>query len=278
MNSGDRRRSILIFDSGLGGLSALPQLRSAFPDDDVHYLADDAFFPLGDKSPESLRARLLDLLPRYVRRLEPRFVALACNTGFLAAGEALRAALPVPVFGCTPPVGAARAASQTGLASVIATPATVALLREQWGGDADDLVLVASQDLAPAVEDYFRGDRSARARILRETERCFVERAGRRVDVVTLGCTHYALVIDVMREAAPWPTIFIESNVDLPLEVKSLSENNAANARSPRSARGTVFLQLTSESAPSPAWEAAFNFIGETAKVRERWINQPLVF
>jgi len=247
MIDGDPQRPILIFDSGLGGLSVLPQVLNAFPGQDIHYVADDAFFPFGDKAPDAVRARLLEILPRYVRRVAPHCVVLACNTGCLLAGEDLAASLPVPVYGCMPQIHAALDLSRTGLVAVIATPNTISVLQRSESDRARDLVFVASEDFAPAVEDHLHGDLAAMARIEQELRRCFIERGGRRVDVVVLGCTHYALLGDRLLDLCLWSVALIGSAV-------SFSSGSAPSAGEEGAAQGRFFLELTSGDAPAPIW------------------------
>jgi glutamate racemase len=243
-------KPIMIFDSGLGGLSVLRCVMDVFPGQDIHYVADDAFFPFGDKEPDFVRARLLDILPGYVKQFDPSVLVLACNTGFLIAGEFLAQALPIPVYGCMPPIAKAVELSRSKLISVIATRNTIAILEKasESAQRSCQMLFVPSDDLAPAVEDFLRGDLSALARAEKELGRCFAERDGRRVDVVVLGCSHYPLLGDRLTEMAPWNVTFIDSAASMfPADVAQRSPGTSR-------ASGQFRLELTTGRAPEPVW------------------------
>jgi len=242
------QKSILIFDSGYGGLSVLKQVTEHFPNHLIHYVADDAFFPFGGKEPTMLRSHLLDILPEYVRKLNPGCLVLACNTGFLIAGEALARALPIPVYGCAPPLERAVELSRTKLVSVIATSNTVAVLKQSVREDHQGKFLfIASDDLAPAVEALLRGD-SVLDRIERELKKCFVKKHGRRVDVIVLACSHYPLIQEQLVALSPWPVVFIDSaNAIFASETSARSLQGLIDA-------SQVRIELTSGKAPDRIW------------------------
>ena len=97
---------ILIFDSGVGGLTVLAALRKVLPDAPVIYVADEAALPYGDKTEAEIAARVCGLLGRLAERFQPRLICIACNTASTIALGMVRAdclavgtALEVDVFG-----------------------------------------------------------------------------------------------------------------------------------------------------------------------------------
>src|SRR4028119_205527 len=98
-------RPILIFDSGVGGLSVVGAIRALLPNAPLVYAADSAGYPYGTKSAAVIEARVPALLGRLAERFDPELIVIACNTASTIALDAVRAALDLPVGG-TGPVGA----------------------------------------------------------------------------------------------------------------------------------------------------------------------------
>ena len=115
----------LIFDSGVGGLSIAQEIRRTLPELRQTYLADDAFRPYGEKTEESLRRRLPDLLVPICDMLRPDIVVIACNTASTTALPAIRASIDIPVVGVVPAIKPAAALSRTRSIAVLGTPGTV---------------------------------------------------------------------------------------------------------------------------------------------------------
>jgi glutamate racemase len=205
---------VLVFDSGLGGLTVLAELRAALPHARLVYAADDAAFPYGGLAEDVLVTRVVDVVGRLVTRHRPDLVVIACNTASTLCLPTLRATLAVPVVGTVPAIKPAAAATRSGHVAVLATPGTVKrdytrALIETFAGQAI-VTLVGATGLARLAEAHLKGEAVADAAVLEEIAPCFVERDGRRTDVVVLACTHYPLLIDTFRRVAPWPVAFID--------------------------------------------------------------------
>ena len=206
---------ILVFDSGLGGLTVLEQVRRARPDAAYVYAADDAAFPYGALSEERLVARVIAVMERLLARHAPDLVVIACNTASTLVLPALRQRFVTPFVGVVPPIKPAAALTRTRLVSLLATPGTVArsythdLVRSFAAHCA--VTLVGSKNLAGYAEAEMAGEPVSDAAILAEIEPCFVEGAdGRRTDVVCLSCTHYPLLLPRFERLAPWPVTWID--------------------------------------------------------------------
>ncbi|MFS8038100.1 glutamate racemase [Xanthobacter sp. AM11] len=205
---------ILVFDSGVGGLSVFREVARARPDARFVYAADDAAFPYGALSDEMLVARVSQVMDRLIGEVAPDLVVIACNTASTLALPSLRARHTVPFVGTVPAVKPACAASATRRVSVLATPGTVrrdytaALIREFAVGC--DVALVPSDALAGLAEAAMAGDEVDDADITAEIAPCFVSAGGRRTDTVVLACTHYPLILDRLERLAPWPVRWID--------------------------------------------------------------------
>ena len=206
---------ILVFDSGLGGLTVFAEILRARPDARFTYVADDAGFPYGRLSEAALVARVLDVMAALVARHAPDVVVVACNTASTLVMGPLRARFPDVAFvGTVPAIKPAAAASQSKMFSVLATPGTVArdytreLVREYAGHCA--VTLVGALKLAGLAERFMQGETVPDAAILAEIAPCFVSDGARRTDVVVLACTHYPLLIERFSALAPWPVTWID--------------------------------------------------------------------
>lgn len=118
-------RPVLLFDSGIGGLSILAPVRALLPTAPIVYAADSAGFPYGTRGEAEIAGRVPALLGRLVERYRPRLVVIACNTASTIALPAVRAALDVPVVGTVPAIKPAAQASRTRTIGVLGTEATV---------------------------------------------------------------------------------------------------------------------------------------------------------
>ena len=117
--------TILIFDSGLGGLTVLREVVAARPDAHYIYVADDAFFPYGHHGEDEIIARVVPLVGELIAVHEPDLVVIACNTASTLVMAHLRAAYTVPFVGTVPAIKPACAASVSKRVSVLGTEATV---------------------------------------------------------------------------------------------------------------------------------------------------------
>src|SRR5215471_9986052 len=206
--------TILVFDSGLGGLTVYREVARARPDARYVYAADDALFPYGAMEEDRLIARALDLMERLVAAHRPDLVVIACNTASTIVLPSLRAKLPVPFVGTVPAIKPACAASTTKRVSVLGTEATVkreytkALIRE-FAADCQ-VTLVGSARLAGLAEAALAGETIEDAAIAAEIAPCFVDDGTARTDTLVLACTHYPLLADRLARLAPWPVNFID--------------------------------------------------------------------
>ncbi len=206
---------VLLFDSGLGGLSVLREVRVRMAGRRLVYVADDRAFPYGDWPEPALAAHLRALFRDLVPRLRPCMVIVACNTASTLVLGDLRADHPaVPFVGTVPAIKPAAERTASGLVSVLATPGTVRRaytdeLVRSFAGRAR-VTLVGSERLAALAEASLRGETVPDAAIRAEIAPCFVERAGARTDIVVLACTHYPFLANRFRRLAPWPVDWLD--------------------------------------------------------------------
>lgn len=196
---------VLIFDSGVGGLSVLGAIRAVLPALPVVYAADNAGFPYGIRTESDIAARVPALLGRLVERYRPRLVVIACNTASTIALDAVRAGLDLPVVGTVPAIKPAAARSLTRVIGVLGTQATVRqpyVDRLSAEFAADCLVLRhGSARLVELAEARLRGAAVTARDVAPELGGLLRQPGGDRIDTVVLACTHFPLLQDLLGEA-----------------------------------------------------------------------------
>ncbi|MBZ9852256.1 glutamate racemase [Mesorhizobium sp. CA13] len=206
---------ILMFDSGIGGLTVLREARVLMPDRRFVYIADDAAFPFGAWEEPALRVHILDLFGKLLDRFAPAISVIACNTASTLVIDALRARFPGhPFVGTVPAIKPAAERTRSGLVSVLATPGTVKRqytrdLISKWAQKCH-VRLVGSDRLAGLAEAYMREGFVDEEAVRAEIAPCFIERDGMRTDIAVLACTHYPFLVNRMRKTAPWPVDWID--------------------------------------------------------------------
>jgi glutamate racemase len=208
------RQTILVFDSGLGGLTVLREIVHARPDARYIYAADDAFFPYGHHSEEQIIARVVPLIGELIAAHAPDLVVIACNTASTLVLSHLRVAYTVPFVGTVPAIKPACTSSRSKRVSVLGTRGTVkreytqALIRDFAQGC--QVTLVGSGNLASLGEAALNGGGVSDEDILAEIAPCFVEDGPVRTDTVVLACTHFPLLMDRLTALAPWLVDWID--------------------------------------------------------------------
>jgi len=253
--------TILVFDSGLGGLTVFREVAAARPDAAYIYLADDAAFPYGNMPEQALITRIVHVIGKAITAHRPDLIVVACNTASTLALTELRARYTAPFVGTVPAIKPACAQSASTLVSVLGTQGTVhreythALIREF--GHGCEVNLVGSARLAPFAEAELEGRPAADTDIAAEIAPCFVEQSGRRTDTVVLACTHYPLLIERLRRLAPWPVNWLDPATAIARRVVELIGPCSAKAASapPR-------LTFTSGKTPLPALAKALSRYG----------------
>jgi glutamate racemase len=262
-----RAPKVLVFDSGLGGLTVFREVALLRPDAEFIYVADDAVFPYGRLTEAALVARVADIMARLVTAVAPDVIIIACNTASTLVLPNLRALYPeIPFVGTVPAIKPAASRSHSHMISVLATPGTVARdythdLVRTYAAHCD-VTLVGSNRLAGLAEDFLRGAAPSDAEILTEIETCFVDAGGKRTDCVVLACTHYPLLLAQFERVAPWsvewidPASAIARRADHVLtEVLGFAKSQARSAKLP-------IALFTSAAKPSCELEKALRQLG----------------
>jgi glutamate racemase len=233
-------KRVLVFDSGVGGLSVLDAIAASGHALELDYVADNAWLPYGLKSDAELRARVPALLTRMVEQWAPELVVVACNTASTIALDVVRSALAIPVVGVVPPIKPAAGLTRTGIIGLLATPATV---RRAYTNDliaqfAPDkrVVRFGSSALVEAAERKLRGEPVGEAAITEAIEGLFGAPGGAELDVVALACTHFPLLAQELAAAAPRPCVWLDSGEAIARRVANVLIASLGQARTHRAA------------------------------------------
>ena len=251
--------TVLVFDSGLGGLTVLREISTLRRDLNLVYAADDAVFPYGRLEDETLIARVSAVMEGLIARYQPALAVIACNTASTLTLPVLRAKHSIPFVGTVPAIKPACAQSKTKRISVLATPGTVKrdytrALIEEFAGDCI-VDLVGSDRIASLAEGHLRGERATDEELAKEIAPAFRD-DGAKTDTVVLACTHYPLLLERFKALAPWPVAWIDPAPAIARRVASLLPPEGAPVTSP------VVAHFTSGKAPNPALAKALQSFG----------------
>ena len=212
-----------VFDSGIGGHSVLRALRAQLPGESFTYFADTEHAPYGERDEAFVAQRALAITRRLVDEDGAKLVVVACNTATAAAIHLLRDAFPqISFVGVEPPLKPALALTRTGQVGVMATRGTLAsakfrALHGSLAASGVHFILQPCDGLAHAIET---GD-PLRVRRLCEEYVGAIRRQG-DIDTLVLGCTHYALVDDVLQAVAGENMRLVEPGLPVARRVAAL--------------------------------------------------------
>lgn len=225
-----------VFDSGVGGLTVLREIRRELPSEDLLYVADSGHAPYGDQSMAAIERRAV-IITEYLLSRGAKAIVVACNTATGAAVRVLRDRYPVPVIAMEPAVKPAIEQTRSGVVGVLATRRTLAStnvsrLVEQLGQDAE-ILLQACPGLVERVEVGDLDGAATRALLAGYVEP-LLERGA---DTLVLGCTHYPYLRPLIRELAGSGTAVLDSGAAVARQVgRRLAD---AGLRAPSGREGT---------------------------------------
>lgn len=254
-------RPLLLFDSGVGGLSVLHAVSKLLPQAPIVYVADNGGFPYGTKTEAEIATRVPALLGRLTERYHPRLIVIACNTASTIALGAARAALDLPIVGTVPAIKPAALASQTRAIGVLGTNATVRQpyvdrLSEEFASDC--LVLRhGSARLVELAEAKLRGQHTPVEDFKAELGGLLTQPGGDKVDTVVLACTHFPLVAEELESVSPRPIRFVDGAEGIARRVAVLTEGQEWP-----DVRPAGIAVFTAAENPSPALAEALRQFG----------------
>lgn len=214
-----------VFDSGVGGISALQAMVRLLPREHFIYFGDTANAPYGTKATEEVIACVRQVTDRLLAR-NIKALVIACNTATGAAAATLRRELVIPVIGMEPALKPASEVRQSGEILVLATP--LALHQEKFNKLMDKYGEGAVRVPCPGLMELVEADDGAGA--LEYLRRLFAQYDLDKVDAVVLGCTHYVFLREMIRDLLPDHIVITDGNAGTARQLRRvLAENNLLN-------------------------------------------------
>lgn len=235
--SADPTSPILLFDSGVGGLTVYDALRQALPQAPVIYAADLAGLPYGTKTEAQIAARVSGLLGRMAERYQPRLACIACNTASTIALGMVREVLAIPVVGTVPAIKPAAALTRSGTIGLVGTEATI---RQAYVDDLEAafaggkrLLRIAAPGLVAAAEAKLRGQPVDPALIADVQRRLAALPGAQAIDTLVLACTHFPLLAEELSEAFGAHVVQIDGAAGIARRIAQLTAGQPLAARGP---------------------------------------------
>jgi glutamate racemase len=224
----DADAPLLLFDSGVGGLSVLGEVRKALPDAPVIYAADNGGLPYGPKTEAEVAARVCGLLGRMSERYRPRLICIACNTASTIALGMVRDVLAVPIVGTVPAIKPAAERTRSGIIGLLGTEATIRQpyvdrLEAEFAADKR-LLRHAAPELVSAAEAKLRGEVVDPAVIARAVAGLREQPGGDAIDTVVLACTHFPLLADELANAFGPEVSFVDGAAGIARRIAQLTQ------------------------------------------------------
>ena len=212
--------NILIFDSGVGGLSVVKEIQQLLPNLNYTYLFDNQAYPYGELPADVLLERATTLIRNMVNQSDIDLVVVACNTASTVVLPALREQLSIPVVGVVPAIKPACLAAKHAV-GLLATPATISRQYTQElissFSHQKEVQLLGSTQLVDMAEQKLRGievDFDKLSKILQPFKNA--------VDVVVLGCTHFPLMREDIQHVLGKEVTLVDSGRAIAQRVESL--------------------------------------------------------
>lgn len=254
---------LLLFDSGIGGLSIASEIRATLPNACLTYVADNRHFPYGTLSEEALIDRVTHLFPWLIGQYQPDIIVIACNSASTLVLDRLRALDQRPIIGVVPAIKPAALQSRTQCIGLLATPGTVqraytSRLIQDFAAHCQ-VVRVGSNELVELAESKLQGDQPDPATlsgILKPFN------AAPELDVLVLGCTHFPLLRDEIRQCLRPDIMLIDSGAAIARRAQSLwhALPPAAIREDSRAApEGDTFLYTSSRQIPASLHDTLTN-------------------
>lgn len=202
------------FDSGLGGISVVKQIRQDLPNERIIFFGDSAHAPYGTKTPEQVRELSFDIVEHLVQQ-GAKAIVIACNTATSSAVQQLREHYSIPIIGMEPALKVAcdRGHGERQTVIVAATPLTLrekkfAALMHRFENDHT----IYKQPCPKLVEIVEHGQLDDHDLVMDTLHEYFSQYDLGSVDSVVLGCTHFVFYRDYFRELLPDHVTIIDGN------------------------------------------------------------------
>lgn len=228
---------VLLFDSGVGGLTVLAELRKLLPQAPVIYAADIAGLPYGARSEAEVAARVCGLLGRMAERWQPRLICIACNTASTIALAMVRDVLEVPIVGTVPAIKPAAALTRSGVIGVLGTEATIRQgyvdrLEARFAG-GHILLRHGANGLVALAEAKLRGEPVPPAAVAEAVQGLISHPMAAQLDTLVLACTHFPLLAPELTRLFGPQVRFVDGATGIARRIAELTRGQAFSRARP---------------------------------------------
>lgn len=231
---------ILVFDSGVGGLSVLREIQQRLPACQFFYASDNQAFPYGTKNEETLIARVDQVLHGLVQQVSPDIIVVACNTASTLTLPHIRSHFTQPIVGVVPAIKPAAAQSHSRVIGLLATPATVARpytrqLIQEYANHCC-VIPLGSSELVEMAEAKLRGDPPSQPQLSSLLAPLLNHPRAMHMDTLVLACTHFPLLREELIALLPSHIQLIDSGEAIARRVEFLLQEKFGLATAPLTA------------------------------------------
>jgi glutamate racemase len=223
---------VLVFDSGVGGLSVYDEVRQLLPDLHYLYAFDNEGFPYGEKTETYIVERVVAVVTAITQRFPLALVIIACNSASTVSLPALRERFAFPVVGVVPAIKPAARLTRNGVVGLLATRGTVKRpytheLVKQFARECT-IEMLGSAELVELAEAKLHGEPVSLDDVRRAVQPWL--RMKEPPDTVVLGCTHFPLLRDELQQVLPDGTRLVDSGAAIARRTVWLLEHEAPDA------------------------------------------------
>lgn len=224
--------NILVFDSGVGGISVAREIKDLLPNVSIDYLFDNLYYPYGELDESTLIQRIIAVIDCVAIEHKPQLIVIACNSASTIALPTLRAKFDIPIVGVVPAIKPASKLSNSKIIGLLATQGTITRdyieqLKIAHAPDCE-LINVGSNELVGMAETLYRGGKISKQRLADICQPIFD-----RADVMILGCTHFPLLTECINQIKPASLVIIDSGLAIAQRVKELLNVNSLGTKTP---------------------------------------------
>lgn len=230
MNTSKINQNILIFDSGLGGLSIYKELKTLMPTYNIAYLADSLYLPYGELSDHAIKERCIQLILNHAQKVDAMLIVVACNTASTLVLDDLRARTHRDVVGVIPAIKPAAGLSQSKHITLLATPATVTRpytkdLIQKYAAHCV-VQCIGSSELVRLAEEKIRTNKTCQRRLNQ-----ILMQVSSKSDTLVLGCTHFPLLTKEINAFFQGKVQLVDSSKAIAKRAQSLLNSQAQTTK-----------------------------------------------
>ena len=229
-----------VIDSGVGGLSVLKKIRQLLPNEELLNVADSRYAPYGERSKVAIKNRCFANMG-FFELQHAKALVLACNTATAAAVKELREAFDIPIIGMEPAIKPAADLTRTGVIGVLATAGTLDsdkyMNLQSLFRDRVEIITKACPGLVDEIEKM-HPDRGEIVKLVTEYTEAFLAKGG---DTLVLGCTHYALISEIISEIVGPGVVLVDTGMAVAKELKRRLQENDLLSDSSEAGRLSFF-------------------------------------